>query len=129
MNGTIDDKTAARGGGARRGLTTRYGVVRDVSYDMVGVVVTCRRPCPRDFMLLAYTISNIYQRHRLRTKKAKLDDSEVVGHDETLLFIVVAIYAIAVLARPRIHTTMTRLNSSAVSFNTNEKHVFPSIEP
>ena len=55
-------------------------------------------------MLLAYTISNIYQRHRLRTKKAKLDDSEVVGHDETLLFIVVAIYAIAVLAGGRVHS-------------------------
>jgi hypothetical protein len=27
-------------------------------------------------MLLAYTVSNIYQRHRMRTKKAKLDDSE-----------------------------------------------------
>ena len=44
-------------------------------------------------MLLAYTISNIYQRHKARSRKAKLDDSEVVGHDETLLFIVVALYA------------------------------------
>ena len=50
-----------------------------------------------DFMLLAYTISNIYQRHRKRAQKSKLDDSEVVGHDETLLFIVVAVYATAVL--------------------------------
>ena len=50
-----------------------------------------------DFMLLAYTISNIYQRHKARSRKAKLDDSEVVGHDETLLFIVVALYAASVL--------------------------------
>lgn len=50
-----------------------------------------------DFMLLAYTVSNIYQRHKARSRKAKLDDSEVVGHDETLLFIVVALYAAAVL--------------------------------
>ena len=50
-----------------------------------------------DFMLLAYTISNIYQRHRKRSQKTRLDDSEVVGHDETLLFIVVAVYALAVL--------------------------------
>ena len=48
-----------------------------------------------DFMLLAYTISNIYQQHKARSRKAKLDDSEVVGHDETLLFIVVALYAAA----------------------------------
>ena len=32
-----------------------------------------------DFMLLAYTVSNIYQRHKARSRKAKLDDSEVVG--------------------------------------------------
>lgn len=51
-----------------------------------------------DFMLLAYTISNVYQRHKMRTKKNKLDDSEVTGHDETLLFIVVSVYAVAVLA-------------------------------
>ena len=50
-----------------------------------------------DFMLLAYTISNIYQRHRARNRRVKLDDSEVVGHDETLLFIVVALYAVSVL--------------------------------
>ena len=50
-----------------------------------------------DFMLLAYTVSNIYQRHKARSRKAKLDDSEVVGHDETLLFIVVALYAASVL--------------------------------
>ena len=48
-------------------------------------------------MLLAYTVSNIYQRHKARSRKAKLDDSEVVGHDETLLFIVVALYAASVL--------------------------------
>jgi hypothetical protein len=50
-----------------------------------------------DFMLLAYTVSNIYQRHKARSRKAKLDDSEVTGHDETLLFIVVALYAASVL--------------------------------
>ena len=50
-----------------------------------------------DFMLLAYTISNIYQRHKGRSRKAKMDDSEVVGHDETLLVIVVALYAASVL--------------------------------
>ena len=50
-----------------------------------------------DFMLLAYTISNIYQRHKARSRRAKLDDSEVVGHDETALFIVVALYAASVL--------------------------------
>ena len=50
-----------------------------------------------DFMLLAYTVSNIYQRNKARARKAKLDDSEVVGHDETLLFIVVALYAASVL--------------------------------
>ena len=50
-----------------------------------------------DFMLLAYTISNIYQRHKARSRRAKLDDTEVVGHDETALFIVVALYAASVL--------------------------------
>ena len=50
-----------------------------------------------DFMLLAYTISNIYQRHKLRSRAAKLDDSQVVGHDETLLFVAIALYACAVL--------------------------------
>ena len=52
-----------------------------------------------DFMLLAYTISNIYQRHKARSRKSKslAGDNEVVGHDETLLFIVVALYAISVL--------------------------------
>jgi hypothetical protein len=50
-----------------------------------------------DFMLLAYTISNIYQRHKVRSRAAKLDDSQVVGHDETLLFVAIAVYALAVL--------------------------------
>lgn len=50
-----------------------------------------------DFMLLAYTISNIYQRHKVRSRAAKLDDSQVVGHDETLLFVAIALYACAVL--------------------------------
>ena len=50
-----------------------------------------------DFMLLAYTISNIYQRHKVRSRAAKLDDTQVVGHDETLLFVAIALYACAVL--------------------------------
>ena len=50
-----------------------------------------------DFMLLAYTISNIYQRHKVRSRAARLDDSQVVGHDETLLFVAIALYACAVL--------------------------------
>ena len=50
-----------------------------------------------DFMLLAYTVSNIYQRHKVRSRAAKLDDSQVVGHDETLLFVAIAVYACAVL--------------------------------
>ena len=50
-----------------------------------------------DFMLLAYTISNIYQRHKVRSRAARLDDSQVVGHDETLLFVAIAVYACAVL--------------------------------
>ena len=50
-----------------------------------------------DFMLLAYTVSNIYQRHKVRSRAAKLDDSQVVGHDETLLFVAIALYACAVL--------------------------------